>query len=80
MLDKPKHKKQVEHKEHYDALKARWPDALDVDRFRQMIFRLESFRWSSACSSSFYASCVHVLSRRRTNPTSGAGRGFNRPL
>lgn len=36
--EKPKHPKQEKHKAHYDALKARWPDELELDRFRQMTF------------------------------------------
>lgn len=34
----PKHLKQVKHKQHFEALRARWPDDLGLDRFGQMIF------------------------------------------
>lgn len=38
VLGEPKHPKQKKHKQHYEALKARWPDDLGLDRFHQITF------------------------------------------
>ncbi len=38
VLENPKHPKQAKHKAHFKALQARWPDDLQLDRFRQMTF------------------------------------------
>jgi hypothetical protein len=38
LLEKPKHPKQVKHKQHYEALQSRWPGDLRLDRFRQIAF------------------------------------------